>query len=249
MEGLLREWADTVQLLPFQYLTSGGENLQLTNILARFRPEADHRILFLTHWDTRPWSDRAQDPELREIPVPGANDGASGTAVLLHLASLLSESPPPSGIDFLFIDGEDYGPGVEDMFMGSRHFVQTMREHGSWTYGVLLDMVGDRDPSFPVEAYSAEFATGVVQRVWRIADDLGYGDVFPNRVGPRVSDDHVYFNQAGLPTVDIIDFEYGPGDVDGGRFWHTPDDDLENVSAETLGMVGEVVAELVYRGG
>jgi glutaminyl-peptide cyclotransferase len=245
MVSLLGELADTVELQSLEFVTSRGDTLSLTNVLARFRAEAEHRILILAHWDTRPWSDQSEDPAERDIPVPGANDGASGTAVLLHLAQLMAEDEPPGGVDLLFVDGEDYGPGTEDMFVGSKHFARLLPPDLPWVYGILLDMVGDRDPLFPVEAYSAEYAPQVVQRVWRVAQDLGYGRFFPTRVGPRIMDDHLFLNEAGLPTVDLIDFEFGPGN----RLWHTPRDVPVNTSPETLRMVGEVVTELVYRGG
>jgi glutaminyl-peptide cyclotransferase len=245
MTELLSQWADTVEVQPLEYVTSAGETLALTNLLARFNTDAEHRILLLTHWDTRPWSDQSLDPAEREVPVPGANDGASGTAVLLHLAQLMAQEPPPAGVDLLFVDGEDYGPGPEDMFVGSRHFARNLPTPLPWAYGLLLDMVGDQDPRFPVEATSAEYAPRLVQRVWGVAQELGYGPYFPTRVGTRVMDDHVPLNEAGLPTIDIIDFEYGPGN----RLWHTPRDTPENVSAGTLRMVGDVVTELVYRGG
>jgi Zn-dependent M28 family amino/carboxypeptidase len=112
-------------------------------------------------------------------------------------------------------------------------------------YGLLLDMVGDADPSFPVEAISAQHANVVVRKVWRAAERLGYREYFPSAVGQELVDDHVPLIEAGLPTANLIDFTYGPGN----RYWHTPDDTLERVSAATLTMVGEVVAELVYSGG
>jgi Zn-dependent M28 family amino/carboxypeptidase len=245
MVDVLQESADIVDLFPFSHVTAGGDTLALTNVLARFNPRSSHRLLLLAHWDTRPWSDQSPDPDLRDVPVPGANDGASGTAILLHLASLLSNSPPPSGIDLLLVDGEDYGPQNRDMFLGSREFARTLSSHDGWAYAVLLDMVGDSDPRFPVEAYSAEYAPQVAQRIWGIAEELGYAANFPTAVGARVYDDHIPLNEAGLATVDIIDFEYGPGN----QLWHTPDDTPEQVSPETLRMVGELVAELAYRGG
>ncbi|NIR39539.1 MAG: M28 family peptidase, partial [Actinobacteria bacterium] len=103
----------------FEHVTTGGDTLSLVNVLARFAPEEARRILLLAHWDTRPTSDQASDPALRATPVPGANDGASGTAVLLHLAELLAAHRPPLGVDLLLVDGEDYGPGVEDMLLGA----------------------------------------------------------------------------------------------------------------------------------
>jgi len=245
MEELLELWADQVESLPFTFTTSRGVHLSLTNVLARFRPGLSDRILLLTHWDTRPWSDQAQQLEDRAIPVPGANDGGSGTAVLLHLAQLMAATPPPVGVDLLFVDGEDFGPGTQDMFIGSNHFAAGMPDPIPWRYGVLLDMVGDLDPRFPIEGHSAEYAPVLAQKVWQVAHDLGYASFFPASVGGRILDDHLPLNRAGLPTIDVIDFEYGPGNV----LWHTPQDIPENTSAETLRMVGEVVAELVYQGG
>jgi hypothetical protein len=241
MVSLLESRADSVKLQTLEFVTSQGDTLPLTNVLARFNSQAQHRILLLAHWDTRPWSDMSLDPAEEDLPVPGANDGGSGTAILLHLAELMSVDPPPAGVDLLLVDGEDYGPGTEDMFIGSRHFARNLPKPIPWRYGLLLDMVGDRDPSFPVEAYSAEGAPKVVQHVWTVARELGFGAYFPTRVGVRVMDDHLPLLEAGLPTIDIIDFDYEP--------WHTPRDTPDQVSAVTLRMVGELVTEVVYRGG
>ena len=229
----------------FPHVTTSGDSLTLVNVLARYRPEATRRILLLAHWDTRPTSDEEPDSTRRSLPVPGANDGASGTAVLLELASILADSPPPVGVDLLLVDGEDYGPGVEDMLLGARRYAETLPEEGRPVYGVLLDMVGDADPRFPVEGISAQFANPVVRKVWRVAERLGYAEYFPTSVGQNLTDDHVPLIEAGLPTINIIDFTYGPGNA----YWHTQQDVPENVAASTLEMVGEVVTELVYAGG
>lgn len=232
--------------------TESGDTLTLTNVLGRFAPDESRRILLLAHWDTRPTSDQAADSAARATPVPGANDGASGTAVLLALAEILAASPPPVGVDILLVDGEDYGPGVEDMLLGAKRYAEAFASDAPEVYGgprpvygVLLDMVGDADPRFPVEGYSAQFANAVVRKVWGAAERLGLEDIFPNTVGQNLTDDHVPLIEAGLSTANIIDFTYGPGNA----YWHTPDDVPENVSAATLGMVGEVVTELVYSGG
>ena len=245
MTEFLTSRAAEVGHQPFSHTTTFGVELALTNVLARFRPEVEDRILLLAHWDTRPRSDEAPDPEDRDKPVPGANDGASGTAVLLHLAELMARTPPPMGVDLLFVDGEDYGPGTNDMFLGSEFFAATMPRPLPWRYGLLLDMVGDRSPHFPMERYSVDYAPELVQRVWQVAHELGFSDYFPATVGPRILDDHLPLNRGGLPTINIIDFEYGPDN----SLWHTPADVPENTSPQTLGMVGEVVTELVYRGG
>ena len=135
------------------------------------------------------------------------------------------------------------------MFIGARRYADQLSFLSPGErpmYGVLLDMVGDADPSFPIEGYSAQHALPVVQKVWRTAARLGYSKVFPESVGIRLSDDHVPLNEAGLQTVDIIDFTYGGSD---NIYWHTPEDIPSNVSATTLEIVGEVITELVYSGG
>ena len=245
MRARLDSLAPISEVDTFFHKTAAGDSLTLYNLRAEFLPDATRRILLLAHWDTRPRSDEALDPAVQDQPVPGANDGASGTAVLLELAEMLFSYPPPLGVDLLLVDGEDYGPEVEDMLLGARHYASSLGEEDRPVYGVLLDMVGDSDPLFPVEGISAQLANIVVQKVWRVAERLGYGEFFPSVVGERVIDDHVPLLDAGLPTANVVDFNYGPGN----RYWHTPEDTLDRVSAETLEMVGEVIAELVYSGG
>lgn len=245
MVELLEARADEVQLQPFTHVTTGGDTLELTNVFARFRPELRDRVLLLAHWDTRPTGDFDPDPELRDEPIPGANDGASGVAVLLELAELFRQQPPPIGVDLLFTDGEDFGPGTEDMFIGAEHFAANLPSGYNPFYGVLLDMVADRNPRFPMEGYSMQYAPEVVHRVWGVAHELGYGSVFPQEVGGAILDDHIPLNRAGIRTINIIDFEYGPDH----RYWHTHQDVPANTSPRTLQIVGEVMAELVYRGG
>ena len=245
MLALLDSIGASVAVDTFAHVTTAGDSLTLYNIGVRFRPDATRRILLLTHWDTRPTSDEADDSAARATPVPGANDGASGTAILLELASMMARTPPPLGVDLLFVDGEDYGPSAEDMFLGAHRYASRLDATDRPVYGLLLDLVGDADPRFEIEELSAQAAPVVVRKVWEAAERLGYAQFFPNTVGARVIDDHVTLIEAGLPTANLIDFVYGPDN----RYWHTPDDTSENVSAATLGMVGEVVAELVYSGG
>jgi glutaminyl-peptide cyclotransferase len=233
--------ADTVEVQGFEHVTEGGETLRLSNVFARFRASDPRRILLLAHWDTRPAADQDPDPAKRTMPVPGANDGASGVAVLLHLAELFAAEPPPVGVDLLFTDGEDFGPGSRDMYLGARYFAANLPAGYAPMYGVLLDMVGNRNPRFPIEGHSQRLAPSIVTRVWEVARQLGYGDIFPSQVGPAVDDDHLPLNRAGIPTINVIDFAY--------PFWHTTEDVPANTSAETLRIVGEVIAELVYRGG
>lgn len=237
----LRARADTVVLQQFTHRFGDGETRELTNIIARFKPDTAERVLLLTHWDTRSVADEEEDRSRRRRPIPGANDGASGTAVLLELADVLSRHPPPSGVDLLFIDGEDFGP--DDMFLGAEHFADNLPpEQERPRYGILLDMVGDADPWFPQEENSRRYAPDLLRRVWDTAARLGYGDMFVREEVPAVIDDHVPLNEAGLPTIDIIDPDYGPD----SRYWHTLDDDLPNTSPRGLEAVGRVLLALLF---
>lgn len=240
--------ADTVETIRFTHVTTFGDTLELTNVFARFRPEDPARVLLVAHWDSRPVAEMAADPAARARPVPGANDGASGVAVLLALADRFDRVPPTVGVDILLTDGEDWGHDPEtfatvseDMFLGARHFARTRGGTYRPLFGILLDLVGDQDPLFPWEGYSLQYAPEVVARVWETAEEIGYGDVFVSRAGPAVSDDHIPLNEAGIRTIDIIDFDY--------RWWHTPEDTADKVSAATLDMVGEVVLEVIRRQG
>ncbi|UCC73364.1 MAG: M28 family peptidase [Gemmatimonadota bacterium] len=243
MEVFLAERADTLIVQRFTHVTVGGDTLPLVNLLARFRPHESPSVLLLAHWDTRPKSDEAYDPEDREKPVPGANDGASGTAILLELASMMQGSPAPRGVDLLLVDGEDYGDFAEglDVFLGSRHFARNLPEDFDPEFGVLLDMVGDRDLDIYIESYSNQYAPEVVDLVWNIAHGMGFSDVFHRRTRHAMRDDHIPLNEAGIPTINIIDFDDYP-------YWHTPDDTPDKVSASSLGVVGAVMTRLIYRG-
>jgi Zn-dependent M28 family amino/carboxypeptidase len=244
MTEWLTERADTLIAQPFTHTTASGDQLAMTNLFARFRPEARERVLLLAHWDTRSVAENDADPERRSQPIPGANDGASGTALLLHMADLLARQPPPIGVDILLVDGEDYAPG--EMYLGAKHFAAEPAVTGyAPLYGVLVDMIADREPVYPVEGNSAHYAPEVVRRVYALAALLGYGEQFPLIQGPTIDDDHVPLNQAGIRTIDIIDFDFGPANA----LWHTHRDDLGAVSVKGLEAVGTVLTELIYRGG
>ena len=236
--------ADTVVVDSFTHRAADGKTLRLANVFARWKPEAAERILLMAHWDTRPRADRSADTADRRRPVPGANDGASGVAVLMEVAELMRQQAPAVGVDILLTDGEDYGPGREDLFLGSKRFAANLPSGYRPRWAVVLDMVGDRDARFPQESNSLGFNRALMDRVWGIAAQMGYDSVFVTDRVPGIGDDHVPLNGAGIPAILIIDPEYGPG----GAYFHTVDDLPKNVSRETLAMVGEVVAELVYRG-
>jgi glutaminyl-peptide cyclotransferase len=243
MTEYLAERADTVVLQPFGHELDDGRTLRLTNVLARYRPDLPRRILLVAHWDTRPTAD--QDTERRDEPIDGANDGASGTAVLLELANVLSSHSPPLGVDLLFVDGEDYGPGESEMYLGAKHFAANQPPGYQPRYGIVVDMVGDRSPQFPLEGNSLQYAPAIVDRVWGVAEQVGLAHLFVRRDGGHVTDDHVPLNRAGIPTILIIDFEYGPNNA----WWHTHQDIVANTAPAGLGAVGRVLTALIFSGG
>jgi Zn-dependent M28 family amino/carboxypeptidase len=249
----MRERADSVVVQDWVHVTARGDSLPMRNVLARFRPESPERILYLAHWDTRPVSENARDSARRLLPVPGANDGASGTAILLALADLFVETPPAFGVDLLFVDGEDYGDfdadsgrGV-DVFIGSRWFAANLPSPDYRPlFGVLFDMVGDADLRIYQEAISAQRAPEVVARVWQTAADLGYEEYFVPQVRYTVKDDHVPLLERGLRVIDVIDIEYTCEGANCQPHWHhTPDDTIDKVSAKSLQIVGDVAVTLV----
>lgn len=242
MTDYLKQRADTVELRSFDVKAPNGDSLHLTNVFARFNPQAHDRILLVAHWDTRPTSDSEADSTRRKLPISGANDGGSGVAVLMQLADVLKRHSAPIGVDLLFVDGEDY---TGDMYLGSEHFAANLPPGYSPLYGILVDMVGDQSPLFPVEPNSQQAAPEVVDRVWRTAEQIGYGPYFPRSQGMAIDDDHIPLNRAGIRTIDIIDFDYGPNNA----YWHTQLDTVEHTSPVGLGVVGNVIATLIYTGG
>jgi glutaminyl-peptide cyclotransferase len=148
-------------------------------------------------------------------------------------------------VDLLFVDGEDYGPGERDMYLGAKHFAANQPPGYRPLYGIVVDMVADRDPVFLMEGNSIDLAPEVVDRVWRVAEQLGLERLFPRRHGGYILDDHVALNHGGIRSIVIIDFDYGPGNA----YWHTHDDVVANTSPVGLGAVGRVLTALVFNGG
>ena len=241
LEKELRSTADVVTLQKFT-VNGYGETLKLTNLFAQFRPQAVKRILLTAHWDSRPRADEEQDPAKRNSPIIGANDGASGVAILLELARVMKQTPPSIGVDILLTDGEDYGDSRKDgntdlYFLGARHFAKTKPESYIPEFGILLDMVGDRDLQLPLEQHSLKYAPQVVDLVWNTAEEV-HSTAFVRIIGEAISDDHLPLNEAGIPTIDLIDFQY--------PYWHTHEDTPDKCSAESLETVGRVLSAVIY---
>ncbi len=220
-----------------------NETLKLANVIAAFNPESQTRIMLCAHWDTRPRADQDPDPASVGKPIIGANDGASGVAVLLELARIFEKYPPPIGVDIVLFDGEDYGMewDLSKYFLGSRYWSENPPVPGYMPrFAILLDMVGDKNARFPKEGFSMNYAPALVEQIWGIAAGKGHGRMFlDERVAP-IADDHMILNQVyGLPTIVIIHAPFP-------EYWHTSNDTMENISPATLQTVGEVLIELIY---
>lgn len=238
LQELLERYADEVELEQFTVSPPGGDTLSLTNVVAHFRSGEGRPVLLAAHWDTRPRADQEIEPARRDLPIPGANDGASGVAVLLGVARALAQSPPPGPVDIVLFDGEDWGAEGRWMYLGSKEFARRHAEYRP-RMGILLDMVADRDLRILQEGYSLQCCPAVVELVWETAARLGYGAFFPPRLGPYVLDDHIPLIEAGMRVINLIDFDYPA--------WHTLGDDLTQVSRESLAVVGRVVMEILFR--
>lgn len=219
-----------------------GTQLMATNIMGRFNPAADDRVLLLAHWDCRPWADEDPDSKRHSEAVDGANDGASGVAVLLELARLIKESGSNRGIDILFLDAEDWGATQDDdsWALGAQYFMAHLPDGGNYrpSTAILLDMVGGKNATFCREYFSQQAAPAVADAIWSTARAAGYGDYFPNRLGGAVTDDHVRLIEGGIPAIDIIDYRPGEGF---NPTWHTTADNLDNIDPATLKAVGQTL--------
>ena len=245
----LSQYADTLILQQFTYPGYNNVVLHLTNIIAKFNPNKKHRLLFCAHWDTRPRAEHATNPANKNKPILGANDGASGCGVLMELAQLLKNHKVNYGVDLVFLDGEDYGKedDLNDFCLGSKYYAANLNTKDAPAFGVLLDMVGDKQAVFPKEPYSVQYAPDAVNLIWGIAAQLNCS-TFSQTTGHAIYDDHIPLNQAGFPTVDIIDSELVGADTPNKRrnYWHSEHDTMVNIGKGTLQQVGDVLTHLIY---
>jgi glutaminyl-peptide cyclotransferase len=259
IESKLKEYGAVTVIQSFRAEAYDGSTLQLKNIIGSFNPSASKRILLATHWDTRPFADK--DSILKNVPIPGANDGGSGTGILLEIARLLGGNPLPAiGIDMIFFDGEDHGEPEGHVMektienagkiwwcLGSQYWSKNMHDPNYHAkFGILLDMVGGRDARFYKEGGSMQFAKKYVNKVWKAAHKIGHDGHFIKKNVRGIMDDHIFVNRdAGIPMIDII--EYNPATKNFfPDYHHTHEDNLSNISKETLQAVGETVLYILY---
>lgn len=257
---VLRGFADTVYVQDFRTRLYTGKGIDGCNIIASFNPKAAKRIVLCSHWDSRPFADHDSDESHHATPIDGANDGASGVGVLLALSEVMHNNPinEKLGIDIVLFDLEDYGPPQSESerylddnnywALGSQYWSAQPHIAGyRANFGVLLDMVGAKNPNFTKEYFSQRYASFVGNKLWRIAHDLGYENYFTNASGDPVSDDHLPMNEvAGIPTFDIIDLRTDSSNGTFPEMWHTIADNIDCIDMNSLQMVGDVLTYLVY---
>lgn len=251
---LERHGASNVTVQEGTVTTFNDKTLPIANIMGSYNPGVKDRILLVAHYDTRPWADNDDKEENRLKPIPGANDGGSGVAALLEIARQLNASKPKVGVDLLFVDAEDYGQASgfsthdSSWCLGTQYWIEHMpyKPDSLPRYGILLDMVGGFGAKFHREYFSDQGASKqIVDKVWSIASRSGYGDRFINKPGGSVVDDHIFLNDAGIPTIDIIESKN-----DGtGTFtptWHTMDDNIKNIDRSSLKAAGQTVLNVIF---
>ena len=226
--------------------------LPMYNIVGSYNPAAAKRLLLCAHWDTRHVAD--QDDERKKEPIDGANDGGSGVGVLLEIARQLQIKSPETGIDIIFFDVEDQGqpdyvkPSKQDTYcLGSQYWSKNPHTPNYKAQnGILLDMVGAKDATFTLEGTSMYYAPKFMRAVWDKAIALNHSNYFLYQRTDPIIDDHYYINAiAGIPTIDIIQYDYTTRS-NFGRYWHTHDDSMDIINKATLQAVGETVLAVVY---
>lgn len=214
-----------------------GAPVRMTNLVISFDPTAKHRVVLACHYDTRPFPDR--DKVRPRGPFIGANDGASGVALFMEMAHHMKTIRPRYGVDFVMFDGEELVYSDRDKyFLGSEYFARWYRDNPpdyQYVCGVVADMVADKNLGIYIERNSWKMAPQVTQSIWATARNMQVKE-FIYKQKYEVRDDHLAMNQiAGIPTTDIIDFDY--------PYWHTTRDTARSCSAISLAKVGRVLLQ------
>lgn len=227
-----------------------GETFDATNIIAQFNPAASKRIVLSAHWDSRHIADSPLSTERQNEAILGADDGASGVAVLLEIARALGANPISMGVDIVLFDAEDYGDSNDrnSWALGAQHWSRNLHANPYRPkYGILLDMVGSKGARFTKEQWSMQYARPVVEKVWKLAQRMGYGNYFVDVMGNPVTDDHYFVNTiAQIPMIDIINNPVS-SETGFGAYWHTHNDNIDIIDPRTLRAVGQVVLATIYR--
>lgn len=241
----LKSFGAEVEEQKFTATAYDGTPLKSTNIIGRYNPGMEYRIVLAAHWDTRHVADSKKETDPSAV-VEGADDGASGVGVLLEIARHLGMSTPNIGVDIVLFDAEDYGEqsNTDSYGLGSQYYARNLKAPKP-QYGILLDMVGAKGARFGKEGYSLREAPGLVEKVWQLAQGIPISSAyFVDKNLGAITDDHFFvMRDGGVPMIDIINFdEEGFAD-----HWHTGNDGMNIIDKNTLRAVGQVIAAVVYR--
>ena len=248
----LQRYGLKVETQRFVALRYDSVQLKGVNIFASLHPEKKRRVLLFTHWDTRFMAERDADSSRINEPILGANDGGSGTAILLELARVMSMSPPEVGVDFLFLDLEDQGPEEVEALMdyykywalGARYWARNKPDNYNPLWGIEVDLAGAKGARFAIEDYSLYYYGFLIKRIWEIGQSLGYDTLFVDFRSRGLFDDHVIINEyAGIRSVLIV--ENIPHHFY-GSYWHTHEDDLKVIDSKVLKAVGQTILTTIY---
>jgi len=253
----LKAFTDSVIVQSFQTRAFDGTVLNGKNIIGITQPEKKSRILLCAHWDSRPFADYDPDPENHDIPIAGANDGASGVGVLLEIARQLQSQNPRIGVDIIFFDAEDYGPPQDEQraedehnwwALGSQYWANNPHDYNyKARYAVLLDMVGAEGAKFYYEGYSFYYGAKVLKKIWKTGHRIGYQDRFIFEQKGYINDDHIPINQiTDITAIDIIHLDENSSNSSFFEHWHTVNDNMDAISKESLKVVGQTLLTVIY---
>jgi hypothetical protein len=219
-------------------------SVEMANMIFSYHPEKTRRVILCCHYDTRPIADQENDPRKWTQPFLSANDGGSGVALLMEMAHHMKDLKTNVGVDFVIFDGEEliHDPKIDEYFHGSKHFAREyakIRRKVTYTGAVLWDMIAAKGAEFPIEQNSFINASKLVNEVWGIAKELKCSAFKSGMSKFAIDDDHIPLNNAGIPAIDIIDFDY--------PHWHKLSDLPKNCSAAPMAQVAKVCGVWLQR--
>jgi len=236
IQAKMEAYGASVEIQEFKASFLGKTDVTSWNIIAKINPESKNRVILFAHWDTRLIAEKDKNESMREKPILGAVDGASGVAGLLEIARLVHSNPLNDfGIDFVFFDAEDQG----------NWSASVAKQENKPKHGILLDLIGAKGAIYSKEGISAAYAGDLQNKIWELAAAMGRGNIFINAPIGQITDDHYYVNTiAGIPTVDIIETKPSGYFAD---YHHTHEDNIGAIDRENLAAVIQVVTAAIYK--
>jgi len=248
----LESMGATVHSQDFTGTLYTGDKMPGSNIIAQINPEKQRRIFLSAHWDSRRVGENDKNESKKSQPIDGADDGASGVGVILQIVKTIQENPIDLGVDIVLFDVEDQGSrdrnDRDSWCLGSQYWAKNLYpESYKPEYGILLDMVGAKNPRFAKDQVSRLYAPKVQEKVWNLAKNMGYSDKFVDELGGNLTDDHYFVNViAKIPMIDIIN-QVKDSPHGFGPHWHTHDDNINVIDKNSLRVVGQVVIATLYK--